>query len=135
MAQQNKQSLAPRNRKDLYDDDIKVGAIVLTKGEKLILAQALDTPIWDVIMKVWRKQRMMQIAATSLNSSRSHEDLIAYQGQLHELNHLENALRKIATDFNKSQDSQTEKKSNEGNPPPTGAREKAPERTLISTVK
>lgn len=130
MKKQNEDiTLTPLNRVDFRDDEQKLGSIILTKDEKLLLSKFLDTPTWDVIMKVWRKQRMMQLAVTSINTAGSHEALIGFQGQLKELDIIEKSLRKIVVDFNKSEKAESKSDEKGEQPSPAGARE------LISKVK
>lgn len=125
-------TLAPRNRAQLLDDSAKVGTINLTKQEKLTLAKGVDTPLWDVIMKIWRKQRALQIAATSLNMAQNEGDLWFYKGVLAENGYIEKELRKIAEDFKKAEktkESPAQDPKPGEQPSPAGAREK------ISSVK
>jgi len=131
MKKQNEDiTLEPRNRNDLLDDTKKIAGIHLTKEEKLVLVKGIDGPLWDVIMKIWRKQRAMQIAAACINTAADEKDLAGWQGRLKENDQMEKQLRKIVDDFNKEEESKKSgNKTNGAQPSPAGARE------MISKVK
>ena len=97
-------SLIPTDRKWLMDDEKKVGAeIAFSKEELKELSKFVDSRLWEILQKVYVKQRLVQIAVANLNASQSDNELMFYKGKAAESNHLFKVIRGAVNDFNKEE--------------------------------
>ena len=97
-------TLAPIDRSKLMDDSHKLGTVLFTKEEKLLLTKLVGTKTWDVIKNIYLKQRAVQIATTSINFSTTLEHLEFYRGMAAENKYFVDNLEKIVADFKKEQE-------------------------------
>ena len=82
-------SIIPEDRKWLLDDDTKVGATISFTGAELKeLSKLVDSRAWEVLKKVYVKQRLVQISTANINASQTADELMFYKGKAAESNHL-----------------------------------------------
>lgn len=80
----------------------KIGTIRFTQSEKEAIALGVDSDFFKIIERKFRPQRQTRIGLMLLNMAATPEDIAHYKGRSLELDFIVKELRRIATEFNKS---------------------------------
>lgn len=86
----------PPDRRHLYDDDKRVGTLSFTTAERAALLELVSSKGWDVLKHSYVRQRLMQIASTSINVAQDDKDLYMFKGKAAEANEFVKSIEKEA---------------------------------------
>lgn len=89
-------TLLPVNREYLYDADKKIGSLDFTLAEKRALLELTTTKGWEVLSKVYVKQRAVQLSVAALNIAQDEKDLFMYKGKANEVDQFVKVTEDIA---------------------------------------
>lgn len=107
----NNITLTPPDRNKMYDSEQRLGTITLTRSEKVELSKLVGTKVWEIIKYAYVKQRLMQIAVTSINGAQTENDLWWYKGKASEADNIIKGIERIVKEFNKEEETKKAKKS------------------------
>lgn len=107
MSTDKNNTLLPIKREYLYDEEAKIGSIHFTPEEKKELLKLTTSKGWNVLRNVYLKQRLVQLAVTSMGVSTDERDLWFFQGRSEEANHMFKYIDMIAKQLQQEQDKKT----------------------------
>lgn len=103
------QQLIPEDRKYLMDDESKVGTLNFTAAEKRELLKTINTPGWDLMKKLYVKQRLVQVAVAGINVAQNANDMWFYKGKSAEVDMFVKEIEKQANSLRKEEDAKNVK--------------------------